>query len=256
MTSQCFPHYRRIVIIRTWFETSHVNVFHRHAFQINFNLITNHYSTYVDANRLLHLSVFELASIYLTLVRSHWWKAQECQKIMCLSLSINVDQEDITLFRLCYYLSESTRGTNTKTMFFTIYIYIRVCASPEQFMLLVSDELQIVQEALDRAREGRTCIIIAHRLSTITNADRICVIRRGVVTGEGTHNELMSSRGFYYKLNMVQSRKKWGIWIKCRLINYLLVFILSATTSLFARWTLIWEIIGINVRKVCHVGHM
>ena len=35
--------------------------------------------------------------------------------------------KDITLSRLCYYLSESTRGTNTKTMFFNhIYIYIYI----------------------------------------------------------------------------------------------------------------------------------
>ena len=37
---------------------------------------------------------------------------------------IKVDYKDITLSRLCYYLSQSTRGTNTKTMFFSPYIYI------------------------------------------------------------------------------------------------------------------------------------
>ena len=36
---------------------------------------------------------------------------------------IKVDYEDITLSRLCYYLSESTRGTNTNTMFFSTYIH-------------------------------------------------------------------------------------------------------------------------------------
>ena len=67
---------------------------------------------------------------------------------------------------------------------------------------------QVVQEALDKAREGRTCITIAHRLSTITNADKICVIRHGVVTEEGKHADLMSKQGFYYKLNMAQARQK------------------------------------------------
>ena len=68
--------------------------------------------------------------------------------------------------------------------------------------------MQVVQEALDKAREGRTCIVIAHRLSTIQNSDKICVIRHGTCTEQGTHSELMKKQGFYYKLNMVQARKK------------------------------------------------
>ena len=65
VTSQCFLHHRRIVISRSWFEMSHVNVVHRLAFQPIFNLITNHYFTYINAFTLVHLSVFELASIYI-----------------------------------------------------------------------------------------------------------------------------------------------------------------------------------------------
>ena len=44
---------------------------------------------------------------------------------------------------------------------------------------------QIVQEALDRAGEGRTCIIIAHRLSTIVNADSIAVVKNGMLLEKG-----------------------------------------------------------------------
>ncbi len=41
---------------------------------------------------------------------------------------------------------------------------------------------KVVQEALDQAREGRTCLTIAHRLSTIKNAQKICVVNRGKMT--------------------------------------------------------------------------
>ena len=58
--------------------------------------------------------MFELASIYLTLVRLTLKKGTEVPENYVL---IKVDKKDITLSRLCYYLSESTRGTNTKTMF-------------------------------------------------------------------------------------------------------------------------------------------
>ncbi len=67
--------------------------------------------------------------------------------------------------------------------------------------------LQVVQEALDKAREGRTSIVIAHRLSTIHNADIIAVIHNGKVMEQGTHTELMDIHGFYYRLNMAQARQ-------------------------------------------------
>lgn len=65
---------------------------------------------------------------------------------------------------------------------------------------------RIVQEALDRARQGRTSIIIAHRLSTIKSADRILVLRDGLVVEQGSHNELLERRGEYYCLYKTQSK--------------------------------------------------
>lgn len=65
--------------------------------------------------------------------------------------------------------------------------------------------MQIVQEALDKAREGRTCIVIAHRLSTIQNADKIAVIQNGKVVEQGTHQQLLAEKGIYYSLVNVQS---------------------------------------------------
>uniref|UniRef100_A0A158PFX5 ABC-type xenobiotic transporter n=1 Tax=Angiostrongylus costaricensis TaxID=334426 RepID=A0A158PFX5_ANGCS len=50
---------------------------------------------------------------------------------------------------------------------------------------LDTESEKVVQEALDRAREGRTCIVIAHRLSTIINADSIAVVKGGVIVEQG-----------------------------------------------------------------------
>jgi len=66
---------------------------------------------------------------------------------------------------------------------------------------LDNESEKVVQEALDRAREGRTCLVIAHRLSTIQTADLICVIQEGSVVESGTHAELIAMRGVYYNLN-------------------------------------------------------
>ncbi|GAB5575717.1 bile salt export pump isoform X1 [Prionailurus iriomotensis] len=65
---------------------------------------------------------------------------------------------------------------------------------------LDTESEKTVQVALDKAREGRTCIVIAHRLSTIQNSDIIAVMSQGVVIEKGTHEELMNQKGAYYKL--------------------------------------------------------
>ncbi|XP_026984894.1 bile salt export pump isoform X3 [Sagmatias obliquidens] len=65
---------------------------------------------------------------------------------------------------------------------------------------LDTESEKTVQVALDKAREGRTCIVIAHRLSTIRNSDIIAVMSQGIVIEKGTHEELMAQKGAYYKL--------------------------------------------------------
>ncbi|MEJ1991063.1 MAG: ABC transporter ATP-binding protein/permease [Maritimibacter sp.] len=54
-----------------------------------------------------------------------------------------------------------------------------------------------IQVSLKAMGEGRTVITIAHRLSTIVDADRIVVLENGVVTEEGTHDELLTRGGKY-----------------------------------------------------------
>ncbi|KAK3823507.1 MAG: P-loop containing nucleoside triphosphate hydrolase protein [Benniella sp.] len=65
---------------------------------------------------------------------------------------------------------------------------------------LDSESEKLVQEALDKARTGRTTIVIAHRLSTIQDADLILVVKDGSIIESGRHYELMGLGGVYSEL--------------------------------------------------------
>lgn len=62
---------------------------------------------------------------------------------------------------------------------------------------LDTESEKIVQDALEKARQGRTCLVIAHRLSTIQNSDLIAVVNEGKVVEQGTHEELYRNGGIY-----------------------------------------------------------
>jgi subfamily B ATP-binding cassette protein MsbA len=64
----------------------------------------------------------------------------------------------------------------------------------------------LVIEALRRLMQGRTVIMIAHRLSTIRDADKIIVLKDGVVAEQGTNDELIAQGGLYATLVEVQHR--------------------------------------------------
>jgi ATP-binding cassette, subfamily B, multidrug efflux pump len=65
---------------------------------------------------------------------------------------------------------------------------------------------QLIQNAIDTLRRGRTSLIIAHRLSTIQKADEILVLDDGRIMERGNHQDLLARRGIYYNLYLLQYR--------------------------------------------------
>jgi ABC-type multidrug transport system fused ATPase/permease subunit len=69
---------------------------------------------------------------------------------------------------------------------------------------LDTESERLVIEALERLMKGRTVITIAHRLSTIRDANKIIVLKEGVVAEEGNHDELLALGGVYAELYRIQ----------------------------------------------------
>ncbi|MEO7658149.1 MAG: ABC transporter ATP-binding protein, partial [Pyrinomonadaceae bacterium] len=63
---------------------------------------------------------------------------------------------------------------------------------------------QLIQQAVERVMKGRTSLVVAHRLSTIQKCDRIIVLHHGELREMGTHNDLLTNRGLYWRLYQLQ----------------------------------------------------
>jgi ATP-binding cassette, subfamily B, multidrug efflux pump len=63
---------------------------------------------------------------------------------------------------------------------------------------------RLIQQAIERVMEERTSLVVAHRLSTIQRANRIIVLHHGEIREQGTHQELLAERGFYWRLYKLQ----------------------------------------------------
>ena len=68
-----------------------------------------------------------------------------------------------------------------------------------------SETEDIIQNSLEKMREGRTTIAIAHRLSTIQDSNCIYVLDKGEIIESGTHEELLARKGNYYKMYQLQA---------------------------------------------------
>jgi len=66
----------------------------------------------------------------------------------------------------------------------------------------------LIQQAIEKLLKGRTAIVIAHRLSTVQNADKIIVLHKGQIREMGTHQELLSLKGIYFRLYQLQYKEQ------------------------------------------------
>jgi len=103
------------------------------------------------------------------------------------------------------------RGSNLSSGERQLIAFARVLAVAPPVLALdeatsnVDSEMEhLLQEAVARVMQGRTSLIIAHRLSTIRDVDRIIVMHKGRLVEEGSHDELMAKRGFFWRLHQLQ----------------------------------------------------
>jgi subfamily B ATP-binding cassette protein MsbA len=82
----------------------------------------------------------------------------------------------------------------------------RILILDEATSALDAESEQIVQQALEKLMQQRTCFVIAHRLSTIRDADRILVLDQGRIVESGTHQQLLAAAGAYARLVAHQAR--------------------------------------------------
>lgn len=69
---------------------------------------------------------------------------------------------------------------------------------------------QKIKETIDNLKKKHTIIVVAHRLSTIQDADKIFVLKKGKIAESGTHDQLISRKGEYYRLYNRQIKLKKG----------------------------------------------
>ena len=106
----------------------------------------------------------------------------------------------------------SERGSSFSTGQRQLLAFSRTVASQPKILILdeatanIDSETEtLVQNSLEKMRKGRTTIAIAHRLSTIQDANCIYVLDKGRIIERGTHEELLTLGGTYYKMYSLQA---------------------------------------------------
>ena len=126
--------------------------------------------------------------------------------------NIRLGREDISDERVRWAASEvRERGAGLSVGQKQLISFARALAFDPA--LLILDEAtssidteteQLIQEAIGRVMRDRTSVIVAHRLSTIQRADNIIVMHHGEIREQGSHQDLLSLRGLYWKLYKLQ----------------------------------------------------
>lgn len=73
---------------------------------------------------------------------------------------------------------------------------------------LDNESEEVIKEAIESLDEGTTVITIAHRLTTIRNCDRIYVVSNHKIVEVGSHEELMSLHGEYYRMATINKNNR------------------------------------------------
>lgn len=89
----------------------------------------------------------------------------------------------------------------------------RILILDEATSSLDSESEALIQEGLNRLREGRTTFVIAHRLSTIRSANQILVVEAGEILERGTHEELIQLNGRYKQLYDKQYKFEQNLFV-------------------------------------------
>ncbi|ULT57492.1 ABC transporter ATP-binding protein/permease [Neobacillus drentensis] len=110
-----------------------------------------------------------------------------------------------------YQTEVNERGTRLSTGQRQLISFARALLADPKILILdeatssIDTETELaLQKGLETLLAGRTSFIIAHRLSTIQNASRILVIDKGRIIEEGSHNELLNRRSYYWNLHQSQ----------------------------------------------------
>lgn len=111
-----------------------------------------------------------------------------------------------------YETKVTERGSSFSTGQRRLIAFARTVASQPKILILdeatanIDSETEtIVQESLKKMCQGRTTIAIAHRLSTIQDANCIYVLDKGKIIESGSHDELLSQKGTYYRMYQLQA---------------------------------------------------
>ena len=183
-------------------------------------------SIYLDGNDITQIKRNSLRNKYGMVLQETWIFSGSIKENIAYGKPSATDEEIITAAKLAgadEFIVKMTNGYNTivneggsnlSSGQKQLLCIARVMLIKPPMLILdeatsnidTRTELKI-QEAFNTLMLGRTTFIVAHRLSTIKNADKILVMNKGNIIEQGTHNELIAKKGFYYHLYNSQFAK-------------------------------------------------